>query len=374
MINSFQAFNFRNLSESEVDLNADICLLIGANGSGKTSFLEAIYTLANGKSFRSNQTSSIANIQSSLKEFIVRGQCFQNGNEIAIGLRKGVEEKFIAKVNGQRIGAISELARIIPTQIVEPKSFHFFSLGAGTRRRFFDWGLFHVEQSYAEAWKQYINCLKQRNSLLRSGKLDRALYEPWDAMLVQACNQVQNLRKAYFGEFSPILKEYLSRCLPASLVEQVDVKYQAGWDSSLEFSDALNASWERDIKKRSTQVGAHRSDLRFSVKGLPFDQSLSRGQQKLAILCSHMAAISLVNKQGGQKAVLLLDDISSELDEGNLGLVLSELCSLDTQVIISGIDKELFKRVLEEVELFSRVRMFHVEHGDVRQTDHINIP
>lgn len=366
MINRIFISGFRNLENQTLELGAPIVLVTGLNGAGKTSFLEAIYTLLNGKSFRSSQTQHIVSKGASDLSFLLRAELVLNSNaHQTVALKKSSSEKYVAKIDADVVSSISELAAVMPTQIVEPKSFNLLDGGAGKRRRFLDWGVFHVEHRFSYAWKCYLACLKQRNSLLKRGEKDKKLIGSWDQQLAHYGEEITRYRLECFNNFEVELQTVMAELLPSNVIESTTVSFYQGWNKSISLSEALADNLDRDIKRRSTLIGPHRADIKISFGELPAVEGLSRGQQKLLALAFQLAYVALVVQHKSVAPLLLLDDVCSELDEANTIKLFKFLSDRGVNVIASALDSTLIGRVLEASNLVHKARMFHVEHGKI---------
>ncbi|MCH2158133.1 MAG: DNA replication and repair protein RecF [Oleiphilaceae bacterium] len=365
MINRFQVAGFRNLKDQTLQFSSPFTIVFGNNGSGKTSFLESIYTALNGKSFRSGKTKNIISNNSNKDSFIVRAELEFSDRSHQVALRKSLNDKYVAKVDGDFVQSISELASIYPTQIVEPRSFNVFDGGASSRRRLYDWMMFHVEHSFNDLLKVYQSCLKQRNALLRKGVMKPSQLAPWDRQLSYYGSQINNLRFEIFKGYQNYFESAIGELLSPEIVEHITITLKSGWDSNQDLSNVLAESIESDIKKRTTQFGPHRADLKIAYSGLPIQERLSRGQQKLVVLAIHLANLRIVREQNNSTSLLLLDDLAAELDEPNLERLLCLLYESGTSVIATTLDTMLYSRVLERCNLLDKTQMFHVEHGKI---------
>jgi DNA replication and repair protein RecF len=369
MINKISLHAFRNLKDQTVRFDKSLSLIVGENGSGKTSFLEALYTLSNGKSFRSHRTKTIIQLGSKEEAFVLRGDFKVKDKNHCVALKKSSTDSYVAKVDGDQIGTIGELASLCPTQVIEPSSFNILAAGAVQRRKFFDWGVFHVEHGFLGHWKRYINCLKQRNSLLRCDTLDRNQIRVWDESLGSYGEALHAFRDDYFNHFIATFNRIKLRLLADDVSARLDVSYYPGWDTSKgSLASILNDHLGKDAARKQTHYGAHRSDLKITFKGLPVTEGLSRGQQKLLVVCLFLSNIEALRSVNGKTSVLLFDDIGAELDEGNALKVVKGLLESGAQVVCTALDLSLI-RSLSELSNGKDIEMFHVEHGEISQKD-----
>jgi DNA replication and repair protein RecF len=342
--------DFRNLRSTTLDFDADFNLVVGNNGSGKTSLLEAIYVLCQAHSFRTHQ----------LRQCIRHGEAnfllFGRFADFKAGLSRSAS-KLDIHVNGEAVKRRSELVRRAPINVVNADSFALIEGSPQRRRAFLDWCLFHVEHSYAEAWAQFQHALRQRNRLLKSRK-DLKLLDYWDEHLVGPSMQIHRMRQQHSSEIQQIISNDLADLLNGIPIE---LKFRRGWPDSVSLEEALVAQRQRDIHSGFTNSGIHRDDLILTSNGIKVGEVLSRGQSKRLCLALLLAALKSVGKQSGQRIILLIDDLHSELDDEARDCVYQQLAGLDLQLFISNIDN-VVPGALQAKEF----KMFHVEHGIIK--------
>ena len=338
---------FRCLTHVELDLDPQQNYFFGPNGAGKTSLLEAIHVLGRGRSFRLRQNKRL--IQYDAEGFTVFGEVRLSDRSHKLGVRVDASGRQL-RLDGQRGPAMTELARILPVFVIEPSVHFLIEGGPGERRRFLDWGVFHVEQGYIPAWRRYRRVLGQRNAALRAGQDPGS----WDQVTVSAGMQVTRARERYVEE----LRRSLEGLGEAMLGLPLEVNYRPGWRSDSTLQGALQQSRQRDRQAGATQVGPHRAELEIRMGDRGVREEISRGQQKLAAAALVLAQIRVLAGAQGHGGTLLLDDPAAELDESALGALLAVLEKLPAQRIITG----LTKASLAGSQPSS---MFHVEQGHV---------
>lgn len=351
--------DFRNIPAAELTLAPGVNLFCGANGSGKTSLLEAVHMLATGRSFRSRQ--SLALIRRDGNSLTVFAQL---DSGFSLGVEKRRDGAGRIRINQAPAESSSQLASCLPLQIINSDSFSALDGGPGVRRSLLDWAVFHVEHQFAQEWKSYQIALRQRNALLRRGKIAPDLLSVWEQRLAESGCRVDQLREAAFLPLRRLLAELVAD-LPDSPLPLVEMSYRRGWRKEQDLAAALLDSREQDLAMGHTRIGPHRADLRFTVHGEAAHATLSRGQQKMLVCALRTAMAQLVQERRG-KLVFLVDDLPSELDDANQAQFAQWVSRCAAQILVTGIDREATRRPwLTLAPPWNNPRMFHVEHGRI---------
>ena len=347
---SVEVTDFRCIKHAQLEFDQRCTLVAGENASGKTSLLEAIHVLSCGHSFRSNRQDLLT--RQGANCFLIAGRALSRGASVFLGVQ-GSKDKTEARIAGRRAQGFAELAAELPAQVIDPEVHRLLEDGPKARRRFLDWGVFHVEPQFVEAWRRYQRALHQRNAALKA-KLPRVAVTLWDAELASAGSVVADLRQRYIDNLQPTLERVAGALLDLS----VRIDHKRGWSQDLTLSVGLNEAWTRDQRYGQTTVGPHRADLGVLIGGVPAKERISRGQQKL--LASAMMLGQLINRveSGAEPAVLLLDDPAAELDVDNLKKLLCEIAKTPAQLIVTSLDLRLIDRYLSGA-------VFHVKQGCV---------
>ena len=348
----------RNLQTTRLQFSPSANVLFGDNGSGKTSFLESIYLLGRGRSFRHRDLKTV--VQSGTKELVVSGTIFSDQNDVSssLGVKRTTEGQFEARYNGDGLRSASQLAPKLPLQMVDAHSFILLEGGAMQRRHFIDWGVFHVEQSFGSAWRRMQRALKQRNHLLRHDRMDSEQLVVWTKEFVSVSDAIARHRGKYLADLElEILRisEYFDG------LGVLGLEYLSGWDHKIGLADAIKADLDKDRRLGKTHQGAHRADLVVKIDGASAAQRLSRGQLKRLIYILKLAQASLHKKRTTESCIFLLDDLPAELDGRHLRQVLDCLNELSCQYFVTGIEKTDFKDLLVDIAH----QMFHVEQGKI---------
>jgi DNA replication and repair protein RecF len=320
------------LQSAELQPDAHFTLISGPNASGKTSLLEAIYILGRGRSFRTRRLEHL--IRNGAERFVVFGEVDTATRRVPMGVegsRKGIR----AQIDGDKPSSLAELALFLPVQIIDPEVHHLIDEGPSRRRRFLDWGVFHVEQSFVGHWQRYTQVLKQRNAALKAGQ-PRPVVSVWDADLVRSGELLGAARARYVDLLSPAA-EVIGRHL---LGMHLTLSYRNGWLKGQAMADALQQSWSHDFDAGATQVGPHRAELGIRLDGIPVRDRISRGQQKLLAAALLIAQLKLFPEESAVQPSLLLDDPAAELDDERLASLIQEVTSQSVQLIVTTLHGE----------------------------------
>lgn len=327
-------------------------LVTGANGAGKTSLLEALHLMAYGRSFRGRVRDGLVRTGMPAVEVFVEWSEGQDARLRRAGLRHGGQE-WNGRLDGAPVSQLGELCAALAVVTFEPGSHALVTGGGESRRRFADWGLFHVEQGFMPVWRRYNRALKQRNALLKTGGSDAQL-DAWDTELADAGEAVTGYRESYLHRLGQSLRRTTQDLVPA--LGDAQLAFQPGWRrNELPLADALLLGRQRDRQFGHTGLGPHRADWRVDFAALPGREALSRGQAKLTALSCLLAQAEDYAGQRGEWPIMALDDLASELDRLHQQRVLDRLQACHAQVVITGTEAPAVDWVPEA--------LFHVEQG-----------
>lgn len=344
----------RNLNQVKIEPETGFNFIIGDNGSGKTSILEAIHCLGRGKSFRSHKTNKL--IQHGCEAFTVVGHIKQKGHKQVIGVQRTINGSQI-RISGKPIRSTTELIEIMPIAVLEPGLHRLVEEGPEYRRKFLDWGVFHVEPSFNTTWKQYSRALAQRNAALRDRWAHKAIKQ-WDRELAQYSMELDQARRDYLE----ILRSFMSETYSVfSALPEISMNYYPGWKEGTNYLDYLETHYESDRDRGFTQFGPHRADIKFKSEGVDARDVLSRGQQKVMVANLILAQCRFLQAHE-TSVVILVDDLPAELDPERREELLQALKNTEAQIFVTGTEKALFASAD-----FSQVGLFHVEQGILKR-------
>ncbi len=352
-INSLKINNLRVIESAKIEPGPALNLFQGHNGAGKTTILEALAILSRGRSFRSGQVSAqigphgdtytlLCDIESDSKQ----------------AHRMGIERSrsaWKARRDGQDVGQLTELSERLPVVSMHPENYSLVSGPPEARRRYLDWGVFHVKQGFLEDWRRYSRALEQRNAALRQGAPMRVI-DSMTPMLASLASKIDEARGAETSQLSSRLEMLLPRL--SDSIPAVRVDYQAGWPGE-SFENALSERLDLDRDRGWTSVGPQRAELVFRSDGKLARDIFSRGEQKLLYVALNLAQAERM-AESGQRPVLLIDDLASEFDGEHLERVVERCLSFSFQTWVTGTDTTTFAR-----RQAGDARMFHVKHGEV---------
>ena len=306
--------NYKNFSEVTFELDTKINCFVGKNGIGKTNILDAIYHLANGKSYFNPL--AVQNIKHGEEFFVVDGEFEKNerSEQILCSLKKG--QKKVLKRNGKVYEKFSDHVGFIPLVIISPADSDLIIEGSETRRKFIDNVISQLDSSYLQQLIQYQKIISQRNALLKYFALNHVFENDTLSIYNEQLNtlgqSIFEKRKKFLTDFIPIFNNYHREITNSA--ETVQLVYQ----SDLFEKDTLTLLEENINKDRAlhyTSVGVHKDDLSFEIDNYPIKKFGSQGQQKSFLIALKLAQFDFVKKQSGEKPILLFDDIFDKLDE-----------------------------------------------------------
>ncbi len=327
-----QVTDFRCLQSAEIHPDLHFTLISGPNASGKTSLLEAIYVLGRGRSFRTRRLEHL--IRHETERFVVFAEIDTSTRRVSMGV-EGSRTGIRAQIDGDKPSSLAELALFLPVQIIDPEVHHLIEEGPSRRRRFLDWGVFHVEQSFVGHWQRYQQVLKQRNAALKAHQ-PKAVVSVWDGDLVRSGELLGVARARYVSALAP-QAQAIGRSL---LGMELSLSYRNGWAKDQTMAEALTQSWGHDQEIGATQVGPHRAELAIRLDGLLVKDRISRGQQKLLAAALLIAQIKLFPEGSSVQPTLLLDDPAAELDEDRLSGLIREVSGQSVQLIVTTLHGE----------------------------------
>ena len=352
--------DFRNFRDAEIRPGPGVNLITGPNGSGKTSLIEAVGFLSNGRSFRTPLVQRV--VSYGCESLTVYAELCSGDDRKRIGISRGKSRDTEIRINGESVRRLAELSRELPLQILNPESMSLLGDGGPElRRSFIDWGCFFSDESFFGNWARFRNVLKQRNAALRTaGSYQSVAY--WDRELVRYSEAVSEVRERYCSAIRDDLMRYLSEFLPDFTFS---IDYYRGWERDADLAGLLERSFPRDREAGSTLSGAPRTDLRSKADGMPARDILSRGQLKLAVCAMKLSQGLHLEQSSGRPCTFLIDDFASELDAARRRLLSEKLSGVRGQIFVTAVD--------DSAEEFSGIaggalKRFQIRDGIITET------
>lgn len=374
-VERLQLGEFRRFEHAGIEPAPGLNLITGRNGAGKTSLLEALHVMAYGRSFRGRvRDGLIRDGKEAIEVFVQWRESRQSGSDArtgACGMDAGIPHKagirhtgqdWTGKLDGMPVSHLGELCAALAVVTFEPGSHALVNGGGEPRRRFLDWGLFHVEQDFLSLSRRYARALKQRNALLKSGAAP-SLLDVWDRELAEAGEPLTRRRQAYVERIQARAVALAAMLAPSLGLRELG--FTPGWRRhEMSLADALLLARDRDRQMGHTSVGPHRADWSVDFQTIPGRDALSRGQAKLTALACLMAQAEDYALQRGDWPVIALDDLASELDREHQQRVLDWLLAHPAQVFVTATE---LPQAMFEIERNRQLQVFHVEHGTVER-------
>jgi DNA replication and repair protein RecF len=352
--------NLRCVRQAELDLHPKLNLLVGANGSGKTSLLEAMFLLGRGRSFRTRNSERL--ITHGESRLVVFGRTAPEPptQPVTLGVQVTRGELTVAKIKGEFTRTFADLSETLPVQVIDPGVHKLVEDSAFRRRRWMDWATFHVEHGFIDVWAAYTRALKQRNAVLRqfhsAGAIVNSQLAAWDIEVAQLGERLAQSRRLMLEALQPHWHETVAALSGLN----PELVYFQGWARGSPLIDALQSSHERDLIRGSTHAGPHRGDVVLKLAGKLARDILSRGQQKLVAVSMILAQLRLLATLLPEPATLLLDDPAAELDPQRLNAFIEQVLALHCQLVLTSL--------AAGPQPFGQPdQMFHVEQGRVNE-------
>ena len=328
IIKSIKLFNFRNHTEYSLNCQDETSLILGENGSGKTSVLEAIYILTRGKSFRATDP-----------EIIKRGTDYYrieleyNNGETSIATYDGIHKTYI--IMDKKSRRLPKKNKY-PVVLFQPSDLNLISHSPGRRRDYFDRIFSQFDEKYSESLLKYEKSLKQRNELLKSDRVTKEAIFSWNILLAKYGTDLFIYRQKFIQEINSHLTD-IYRSI-AENGDQIEIIYKTEVPAADDnkYLQILEQNFQKDIYLGHTSFGIHRDDYIFKFNGKPADGSASRGESRSIILALKFIEADLIYQKLSQKPIILLDDVFSELDESRRKCLVKNF--KDNQVIITSVE------------------------------------
>ena len=350
-----QIKNFRNLEDARLTPVQGVNLIVGDNASGKTSLLEAIYYLSHVRSFRTQYVTDLIQRETPYLQLVANIETAEN-QQIPFGIRRSRNKSEI-RVNKKPVKRVSDIAAQFPVLAIHPDSYKLITGSPSQRRQYLDWGVFHVEHGFFQAWQRFKKALAQRNASLKS-KQKYDVCQLWNSEIHNNAHYIDQLRQQYFDKLSPYFNQLTQQFFSEDTVK---IEYKRGWSSEHELLELLEMNLQKERMRGFTQYGPHRAEITIRVNGQSAQTCISRGQQKLLVALMRLAQAMQFTEATNKTCVLLYDDLAAELDANHRKLILSVLSNMNIQLFLTTIEQQQI-----DLSAWQSKKMFHVEHGKVK--------
>ena len=369
IIRKLELKNFRNYLDLNISFDEGINLILGNNAQGKTNLIEALYITSMGKSFRTKNDRELINFNENNAFIKVIAEKEDFDVEIEVELEKKASNSSIKRIKKDRktLSKTSELIKNILIVVFSPEDLKLIKDEPEKRRRFLDREMCQISPLYYDNYSNYKRVLRQRNILLRENNINLELLDVWDEQLINYGSMMIQMRNDFIKKLCKISQNIHSGI--TNKEENIEILYEPNVnlkenldEQRNEFRDSIIRRRERDIETRTTSVGPHRDDLGFYVNGIDMRNFGSQGQQRTCALSLKLAELALIKEETEEEAILLLDDVMSELDYKRQEYLIKTLSK--NQLFITATDMD--KNVLSKIENAS---IYSVMNGKVEKVN-----
>ncbi len=357
-IKELNLINFRNYKEAKIPFQERINIILGNNGQGKTNLLEGIYLLSMGKSFRTNKDAEMIKFDS--EYFRVKGFFSKDEKKLSVEMYLSKTEK-IFKIDGVEKRKNADLLENVYTVIFSPEDLKTVKEDPDKRRRFLDRQLFQLKPLYYKDLAKYKKILKNRNSTLKEEIIDEGLLDVWDEYLIDTGAKIIMERKELLTNLGKISSEINSNITNGK--EKLEIEYEPDIEikenideQKIEIKKEFLKNRNKDIERKTTTSGPHKDDMKITIDGIDTRKFGSQGQQRTAALALKLAELRIIKEETGENAILLLDDVLSELDGERQNYLINSF--KDNQIFISA--AEISENVLTKLH---NSKIYNVSEG-----------
>jgi len=353
VVESLNVKNFRNIKEIEIFPGENINFLIGENAQGKTNLIESIYLTAFLKSFRTNNVSEV--VKQGENFSIINLNLNNNNVKNSILLKVEKNKKFIL-VN-KKNPFKNDYFKILNVIIFHPEEVNLISSNPSFRRNLIDRSIFYENFKYIDIYKKYYKCLKQRNFNLKQKYKE---VECWEEQLIEYGANIVFERNKYLEIINTIFKEKIFYKVNN---ENYKIVYSFKYEKLDEIKKELKNCFLKNREKEKiigyTLVGPHRDNIEFYIDEKPANIYGSQGQKRSIIISFKTAQILNYKRTHGYAPILILDDMTSELDSNRKNILLENLLHNSGQVFITGTD-------IKQINHSDLTKVFRVKSGEIK--------
>lgn len=325
ILKTLRVQNFRTHSDFILEIGEKSTLISGANGSGKTSLLEAIYFALQGTSFRSSDKEILRNNGSSWFRIDLKDSKDSLRTIIFNNAVQKSKKQFL--VDGNKKARLSANLRI-PVVLFEPDDLQLLSGSPTRRRNFLDYFLSQIFPSFQLALTRYNKALKQRNNLLKRDNVSKDELFPWNLMLAEYGAEIISKRQDFLELLNSKIEEVYFEI--SGVKDEIKIDYLGEKVSKNEILAILSENIERDKILGYTNFGPHKHDIQFIFNKKPAQNVASRGENRSLVLALKFIETDILSDLTSKRPIVLLDDVFSELDDDRQKLLTKHFSKYQT--------------------------------------------
>ncbi len=361
--------DFRNIRSAEIDFSRSFTALIGPNGQGKTNAIESLYLVAALRPLRSVPRRALIHTEAQRTEVAVQVDVATTGLQHQLSVALEGASRTLVK-DDKKVPASSFLGHAVAVAFT-PDDLVLAKGGPDGRRRFLDRALLNIRPAYLERAMRYAKAVKDRNKVLAEHGSD-TMIDAFDEVIAAEGAAIMTARAQYVREVGDRVVENFERiCTPAPLLK---IRYAPSLSRGLEIDDVeatrvafleeLGGRRGLDRQRRKTTVGPHLDDLTLHIAGKSARERASQGQHRALVLALKLAEITHLAEQLEEPPILLLDDMSSELDQTRSRQLFESVAKLEGQVILTSTEEPAsLKALLSDPD---DLRIYDVDGGSIR--------
>lgn len=356
--------NFRNYDDMEISFISGLNFIVGLNGVGKTNILEAIYILANIKSFKNISDSDL--IKWGKENYYCRCNVDNSEyNEFELGFYNNKKK---AKINGKEIRRSNEYFFKLYTVIFTPEDSNIISGSSEIKRKYFDSVLAKIDEEYYIELNKFKKILSERNRLIKKYKLSKEIdykeLDVWDDLFADYSVRIILKRENFLDEFNYIFSNIYSELVENKIHIEIEYKSKLLKMNKEQIKNLLKDNIKIDVKNGSTIIGPQRDEyIYYNKEKINFNSFGSQGQKRLAAIALKKSELDLFEKIYGKKAIILIDDIFSEIDEFKRKNLINLLLNKN-QVIFTMVNDSIIKDMN-----IDNYKIFKVEENGVIKSE-----
>ena len=359
-IKNLELNNFRNYTATTIPFRENVNIILGNNGQGKTNLLEGIYILSMGKSFRTNRDMEMINFNEDY--FRVKGEFIKDGHNLTVEMRFSKKEKLF-KIDGMEKSKNADLLENVYTVIFSPEDIKTVKEEPDKRRRFIDRQLFQLKPLYYKDLARYKKIVKNRNTTLKDTDVDSGLLDVWDLYLAEYGAKIMMERNELLDKLNIVSGEINHNITNGKELLKIEYEPKIKLKKTLkeqkkEILRELQMRRPKDLERTTTTAGPHHDDIKITIDGVDTRKYGSQGQQRTAALSLKLAELKIIKEETDEDAILLLDDVLSELDSDRQNYLINSF--KENQIFISA--AEISQQVLEKLP---GSKIYNVSHGRI---------